>query len=1185
MYMKSLTLRGFKSFADRVCLTLEPGVTAIVGPNGSGKSNISDAVLWVLGERNPKHLRGQSMEDVIFAGSSARKSVSVAEVEIVLDNSDGTLPVEYQEVSLTRRMYRSGESEYLINGSQARRLDFMDILHDTGLGTGTHSIISQGNLDEVLASRPEDRRALIEEAAGVLKHKQRKERSARKIAQMQVQLDRARDIQAEVSRQLKPLARKAKRAEAYQGLADELAQLKLVLAVDDLRGLQKSYEDVQRREKECAASIDVCRLKSKQADDNLEQLQLLLQKRGLYAGDLAEQRSRFHMDVERLASTVAILDEKEHNITARLNDAKTSLSSGTERARDARGQLAEVSRQLSEQQALVETLQGEVDELDARYEQQKAGHADVDRTMADARVQLSDCNRKIDAVTSRRLNLMNDLAQATASHQTLQTRMGQIDEEVEQANREAAQAEERLGAENRKVEELRAQTSQASQALATARTDLEQARSALTDKTGQIQRISARIDALEHVNHALEAYNDASAWISDHAHETDASAHHLAEGMTVDGDFEPLVEALIGTDLASLMVSSPDAAHTLTNGLLAAQAQGSSTLFFSGGAASPHAQPGRIPREEVPEGFDRLVDHIQAPEATKRAVDLLIGDVVVVPSTQEAFEKDDARFRFVTPDGVIVRPGCSVRRLGESAQADGILARQRDIEELSGQLEQERAAHADLEERCKDAESRVAQAQAEHSEAQRNLAEHEGAQRAAQAEQRRTRERAQSLENSRNATQQRLETLDQTLSTSQPAIDAASQQLEEMKARKAELEQQVSALEDRRSQAISEEGETSAARSEKKLARATAAEHVRTLQRERDQLDNDVRRFTAQAERAQRQAMINGIIVERIPGLRDILTRLGASAQQRVDDLASKAALEQSQSASLNASISEAREKARAAKEQLDAATAAESDVRVEKGRLEVQVDAAVETITQDCGVPLEDALQAEPPDDREQAEQRAGRLSKRISTMGTIDSSAREEYEEVKERYDYLTRQIDDMDAARLSLKRIVAAIDARMQQQFDQTFEAVNENFSQIFSVLFPGGSASLELVGGEDGQPQGVEVNAQPRGKRLTKMSLMSGGEKSLTALALLFSVYKIRSTPFYIMDEVEAALDDSNLRRLTAYLETLRHETQLIMITHQRRTMEMADTLYGVSMQSDGVTKVVSQKLDHQGTPGR
>ena len=372
MYLKSLTLKGFKSFADRIQLTLEPGMTAVVGPNGSGKSNISDAVLWVLGERNPKHLRGQAMEDVIFAGSTARRSVSVAEVELVLDNSDGMLPVDFDEVSLTRRIFRSGESEYLINGIVARRMDFMDILHDTGLGTGTHTIIGQGNLDAVLTGKPEDRRALIEEAAGILKHKQRKERSARKLASMDEHLARVKDVAAEVERQLKPLARKASRQQAYEALSTELTQMDLLLAVDDLRRLRTAWDAVERAEKEAAAKIDVDRLASEDADARVQKLSQLLQDRGLYVGDLTERRGRFHMLVERFESVERVLREKERSIESRLSAAEGTASGSKRRIASLSAEVASLKERRDAQVAKRDALSADMSELADALEDARA---------------------------------------------------------------------------------------------------------------------------------------------------------------------------------------------------------------------------------------------------------------------------------------------------------------------------------------------------------------------------------------------------------------------------------------------------------------------------------------------------------------------------------------------------------------------------------------------------------------------------------------------------------------------------------------------------------------------------------------------------------------------------------------------------------------------------------------------
>ncbi|WP_172135991.1 chromosome segregation SMC family protein, partial [Adlercreutzia sp. ZJ473] len=325
MYLKSLVLKGFKSFADRSALTLEPGITAIVGPNGSGKSNISDAVLWVLGERNAKHLRGQAMEDVIFAGSSARKATGLAEVDLVLDNSDGTLPVDFDEVAITRRMYRSGESEYLINGTVARRMDVLDILHDSGLGTGTHSIISQGSLDSILQSKPEDRRALIEEAAGVLKHKQRKAKSERKLAAMDQHLARARDVVAEVGRQLGPLERKAKKARTYAELAGALSEVNLQLAVDDLRRLQRSWDASQEAEARLSAEIEQKRAAIGEAEAALEALQEQIRRESVDAGELSRQHRAAAAAVERFDSAALVMHERRRAAVTRAGEIELAL--------------------------------------------------------------------------------------------------------------------------------------------------------------------------------------------------------------------------------------------------------------------------------------------------------------------------------------------------------------------------------------------------------------------------------------------------------------------------------------------------------------------------------------------------------------------------------------------------------------------------------------------------------------------------------------------------------------------------------------------------------------------------------------------------------------------------------------------------------------------------------------------
>lgn len=1189
MHLKQLILKGFKSFADRSVISLEPGITAVVGPNGSGKSNISDAVLWVLGERNAKNLRGQAMEDVIFAGSSARKSVGVAEVDLVLDNADGTLPVEFDEVSLTRRMYRNGESEYLINGAPARRMDFLDILHDTGLGTGTHSIIGQGNLDAILASKPEDRRTLIEEAAGVLKHKQRKDRSARKLALMDAHLARVKDVAAEVERQLKPLARKAQRAQAYQGVSEHLSQLELVLAVDDLRLLQKQWDAALTGEKEAAAGIDVCRLNAEAADEHLEKLQLALQEHGLYVGDLTAQRGRFHMASERLESVDRVLAERARTAQQRLDQAQDTAAGSTRRIAGFEGALADLREKHAEQQSRLSAASGEVESLQERSSQSKDVRKQADAQLADVQAALRTRERDIERITAQRSRLVDAVAGHAAAKNVLESKKSQAAEELALTAVELDEKCRGLEEETAALEALARQVRVAAEQVTQAEREQKQAQSAHDDARQKTQRLEGKIAALEEMTRSMRMKNAAAAWVSEHAAEFDEHIKPLAAEIHAPSEWEPLVEQLLGEDLLSLYVSDEHRAAVLAQALAASGARGEASVLFAHSASEECGEPAEALAEglppqalRVPDALAgrRLLGKLAYPPHLSAMLEALIGDVVLVESITEAFalHKQYGGLRYATMQGLVVWPEAKITVRTHEAGAEGALAHQRQLEALHCARDEALAQMARAQRTLEEATQRLEHARAESLELSRDHAQRRGAHTSAQAERERLAKRVGALEATLKALEHELSCALKELAETQPKIDELGKALEERRAARAQLEERAAVLGADRTAALEEEQKLSAQLNQAKLEYATAKERMASLERELREREQDVQRAQEAHKRAQRDMAAARLVLERIDPLRAVLASLKESAQEWTRDLAGKAALEQSNSATLSEAITQARQAARTAHEGMEAAQAQLNDVRVEKGRLEVQVEAAVSAIVHECGVPLETALETPAPSDRAAAEDEAFKLRRRLSNMGTIDSSAAEEYEAMKERYDFMASQVADVEAARASLKRIIDAIDARMQEQFDITFAQVNENFGEIFAQLFPGGKGSLELVGQDTPDKLGVEVHAQPRGKRITKMMLMSGGEKSLTALALLFAVYRIRRTPFFILDEVEAALDDSNLRRLTAYLETLRHETQLIMITHQRRTMEMSDVLYGVSMQADGVTKVVSQRLD-------
>ena len=1014
MHLKSLILKGFKSFADRSVISLEPGITAIVGPNGSGKSNISDSVLWVLGERNAKNLRGQAMEDVIFAGSSARKSVGVAEVELVLDNSDGTLPVDFNEVSLTRRMYRSGESEYLINGAPARRMDFMDILHDTGLGTGAHSIISQGKLDAILASKPEDRRMLIEEAAGVLKHKQRKERSERKLANMDASLARVKDVTAEVERQLKPLARKAQRAKQYQGLADELARLDLVLAVDDLRTLQGKWNATLKSENEAAAGIDVQKIKAQKAEEELEALQLALQEKGLYVGDLTAQRGRFHMVVERFESADMLLSEKARSIRSRREQAENTAMGSARRISNYEEEVAALQEQLEERTARRDALATQVEELKAQFDDAKAERQSRDVELAEVQRSLRQREREIDEKTAKRARLQDALSGRVSTKQLLESKRDEIDAELESATVELDEKCKGLDEETAALAELLEKSRAATEDVTAAERAVAMATSTLDDKRKAAQRLEGKIAALEEINRGMLSKNDASAWVAEHGEEFDAAIAPLAAEVRAPQDLEALVEQLLGEDVASMYVREAASAQSIVDALSQTGATGTASVLVAGSAP-----------ESISCNKPRLLDSLEYPEHVRGLLESLLGDVFLVDSLEEGLgaRAGSARARFATKDGIVVWPGAKITVRMGTAGEEGMLARERELDDLRAQLEASNEEQATAQIELERFQGDLERKRAMSLDLSRTHAQRAGAQASAQAERERLAKRVGTLQASQKSVAEDLARVNVELAKTEPEVVELGQAIEALRVSRTDAEERMSGISGARAIAYEREQALSSKLSESKLEFATAKERSLSLTREHRERVRDLERARHAKERAERDLVVLDVASKRIEPLHDVLQNLKESATAWVNDLAGKAALEQSNSASLNASINEARAASRAAHDELEATQANLNEVRIEKGKLEVQVEAAISTIVDECGTPLETALEIPAPQDRAAAEGEAFKMRRRLNSMGTIDSSAAEEYEAMKERYDFMAAQVEDMEAARRSLKRIVAA------------------------------------------------------------------------------------------------------------------------------------------------------------------
>ena len=1171
MYLKSLVLKGFKSFADRSVMSFEPGITAIVGPNGSGKSNVSDSVLWVLGERNAKNLRGQAMEDVIFAGSSARKPVSVAEVDLVLDNSDGTLPVEYTEVAITRRMYRNGESEYLINGTQARRMDVLDILHDTGMGTGTHSIIAQGHLSSILQSKPEDRRTLIEEAAGVLKHKQRKQKSERKLEQMDVHLARVTDIVAEVERQVRPLERKAKRALQYKDLALELAELSLTLAVDDLRILQKTWDEIIEQEKELGGRIDSLRTEISAAEELAEELQLKLQTQNEDAGAVAVQYRRAQAASDKLDSQILLLHEKKRSAQNYLAEMTTSFEGAESGSTELEARRSEAASAARAAQGEAEAAQAALDAEQSHFDELEAQRKELQASLDEAIHNRREAMNELEAVRAKQAATQEVLAENRANEQLLGTHATQIEERMVGLYTALSAAQGSHGETHTALQQAKEAAEEARNAVTSAFTARDSARSRMDQLREERGIHSAEVRSLEELERTRRDANGLLSWVLDNEQVLQGKVASLIDEIKVPRELEAVVDALLGRDVAAIFVDDMDAAAALVQRLASVDETGSVTLLPRAGMTKTTASP---------VGAPLLIDSLEVSESARSAAQALLGDVVLCNTPAEAisFVRSHPGACVATRDATIVWPNGKITRIHASGEDVGGLSGKRSLDEARAALAQTEKEFEEASTEYARCEEELREAQAKSLSCTQSQAELQGAADSATAEL----DRAQSAYDALLAEQQQLA---EAQARARAALEAAEPDAAELARRQSELTDLIDsgkeAVDTKRAvlEPLAAQIEDSSAKlADLRVRAATASERSEYAQRVLLAREQDIAAALEAEER--RQAGINRrrTVMKRIDPVIATLETLVGSAQKRAKQLEEQAADSQNSTVGIHARINEARATAREAHESYDATNGKLADVRVEKGRLEMQVESAIQTITEECETPLETALELPELENRPEVEEAAFKLQRRIKNMGTINPDAAAEYEALKARYDYLLAQLSDMQAARRSIAKIVRAIDERMKDDFVQTFETVKENYQEIISILFPGGSGELTLVDPDDPENTGVEVSAQPLGKRFLKMSLMSGGEQSLVALALLFAVYKTRATPFYILDEVEAALDDTNLRRLCAYLDSMRHDTQFIMITHQRRTMEMADVLYGISMQSDGVTKVMSQRLD-------
>ncbi|SOD64586.1 condensin subunit Smc [Streptomyces zhaozhouensis] len=1188
MHLKSLTLRGFKSFASATTLRFEPGITCVVGPNGSGKSNVVDALSWVMGEQGAKSLRGGKMEDVIFAGTTGRPPLGRAEVSLTIDNADGALPIEYAEVTITRTMFRNGGSEYQINGDTCRLLDVQELLSDSGIGREMHVIVGQGQLDSVLHADPAGRRAFIEEAAGVLKHRKRKEKALRKLDAMQANLARVQDLTDELRRQLKPLGRQAAVARRAAVIQADLRDSRLRLLADDLvtlRGALRAEvadEAALKERKEAAEE----RLKGALRRENeLEQEVRTLVPRVARAQETWYQLSQL---AERVRGTVNLAD-------ARVNSAR-SQPAEERRGREPEELEREAARVREQEAELTAALEA----AGVALEDTVAHRAELERALADEERRLKDEAR---ALADRREGLARLHAQANgargraASAGADRERLTASRDEALLRATEAREAYEALRAE---VEGREADDGELAEAHERAKDELDDAETALSAARERLTGVERERAAVEARREALALglrRKDGTGALLGAGEELAGVLGPAAELLTVTPGYEVQVAAALGAAAESVAVAGPaEAVEALR--LLRKRDAGRAALLVGGPAADDHGAPAAEP---APAPWCWAVDLVRGPAALLPAVRALLRDVVVVDTLDDALRVVQARpgATAVTGEGDVLS-----RRLagGGSAGAPSLLEVRASVDEATAERERLTALAAELTE-ARDAATerrRAARAAVDELAGRRSAAERERS---------RVAQDLGRLGGQARAAAGEAERAEAAVERAGEEWARAVEQAEELAERLAVAEEASETVEDpdtsARDRLAADGANARQTEMEARLQVRTHEERVRGLSGRADGLDRAARaerEARARAERrkarARHESEVAGAVAD---GSRQLLAHVEASlARAETERAAAEAAR-----AERDRALDRERAAGRELKEELDKLTdsvhrgevlGAEKRLRIEQLETRALEELGIEPAGLVAEYGPDQPVPPSPPADgeelpqdpehprnqpvpfvRAEQEKRLRAAERAYKQLGKVNPLALEEFAALEERHQFLSEQLEDLKKTRADLLQMVKEVDERVEQVFTAAYHDTAREFEGVFSRLFPGGEGRLVLTDPDSMLTTGVEVEARPPGKKVKRLSLLSGGERSLTAVALLVSIFKARPSPFYVMDEVEAALDDTNLQRLIRIMRELKDSSQLIVITHQKRTMEVADALYGVSMQGDGVSKVISQRL--------
>ncbi|MCX7843148.1 MAG: chromosome segregation protein SMC [Clostridia bacterium] len=1185
MYLKKLEIQGFKSFADRISLEFNSGITSVVGPNGSGKSNVADAVRWVLGEQSAKTLRGAKMEDVIFAGTEHRKPLGFAEVSITIDNEDKTLPVDFTEVTVTRRVFRSGESEYFINKTSCRLKDITELLLDTGIGKDGYSIIGQGRVDEILSSKSEDRRHIFEEASGIMKYKVRKLEAEKKLEHTKQNLLRINDIIVELENQLEPLRVQSEAAKKYLSLRESLRELEVNLYIDNiskfkdrLKELEEQYNTIKDNIDNENLRLENITLQNKKKTDIMKALEEKLD---------ASRKEFYSIDgnLERCSSEIKLNDEKINNLNAnisRINQEAFELGqkleqlSSEESAKQKKiqylnNQYRDYSSKLEEYEKQMEELLAALNENERHIENMKSSIMDKLDIMSDRKTQINNVKNYIENLKKRSNSISNEIYHLTLDKDKDLMKREDLAESISNTREQLRQSKARCEALNKEKADLE-------QSLNDNRTHQNNVKS-------ELQLKSSRQKMLQDMERSLEGYNKSVREMLQacrQSHELGRGIYGaLAQLVSVDRKYETAIEMSLGSALQNIVTNTEEDAKKAID-YLKANKLGRATFLPISSVNGKGFDKNLLHQISSHEGFCGIgSDLVECNEKFKGIILNLLGRVVVVENLEAGIKmarKFGYSFRIVTLEGDILSTSGSMSGGSMDTRGPGILGRSREIQEIRERLEVLKTEEKEIEEKINALIYMLQEVASEISQEEELIKKNELI---------------------RIRDESNLAQIDENIRKNDAKADMLRQEQQQLARQTLQAENEMKKYEKELSDIEADIAETKRVISEHQ-------EKHKEDQSVRDALHNDITDF---------KISVNSILesIENVKESIDRITSEKESLEKSIDRKNNEKIKSESEIQSLRDKneglrhlikgyleekagktfeIDRITEERKLLEEELFDTVNLINDINknivllqedfnrieVKRARIESDMEAIQNRMWDEYELTYTNALDLKKDiGSIPQAQKKISELKNEIKELGPVNVAAIEEYIKSKERYEFMSHQRDDMEQAKEKLHRVINEMTSLMKKQFMEQFRLINENFGKVFKELFEGGRAELVLADKENVLESGIEIEVQPPGKKLQNMMLLSGGERAFTAIALLFAILRLRPTPFCILDEIEAALDDANVYRFAQYIKKYTNQTQFIMITHRKGTMEAADTLYGVTMQEHGVSRIVSMKM--------